>query len=517
MDNVKDKLVNAEQLKYAYNDLDKRKADASDVSELKGDITHLDVYDLKMVKDYIGYEKVNVNDIVYDYSGGTWKFKDVVIDTDSTEKVRVDVGSVDITSVGQFVFYTSDFSAPYQPIGMSTVAITEAGSYEIVLTNGLGIRLQASKDTSVIAKECRISAISIIYGNTSEKDVQGLPDYFVGTADIKRDFHEIKNKINELTIPPHEQTKWSRSESFFTECVSSAKEQVVSATVTFDTLTKFEIGLTKANDYSASANLVAYVEVDSNNVTLHYSFYGSPRTVVDPHNLSISGMVGVKLYYNWTNTLAVLVTTISGTFEKTYNAPYVRIGKCYPFNSLNAVNGHIIGFSNVFPKINKNVWLFGDSYFSEVPERWVYYVDRTKCFFNGYPGEGSTNALEELEYLLTVGKPKYVVWCLGMNDTNQTTWNNAFTRLKELSSQYGFELVMGITPTVPTRLNNENYRTSILSSGLRYIDFYSAVGTNESGIWFDGLISDDGVHPSILGGKVLASQVYADFPEIAMD
>lgn len=454
-------------------------------------------------------------DIIYDYAGGMWKYADTVLNADYVGKATVTIGDYVNTADGHYVFYDAAFAASYQPAGHATTVFTSAGTYEINVTGGLGIRLQASKGTALDPMQCAMS-VNVVYGESPEGK-QGLPDSFVGTVQLKEDVAGLKEDVAAIVPAPHVQTAHTRTASSFPDCVSSAKEQIVSATATFDSLASFSIGLTKGETYADASNLIAYVVVDDTNIVLHYSFYGSERTVENAHGLTITGMVGVKMEFDWTNTLRVRLTTAGGAYECEYLAPYVRVGKGYPFYSLDATNGSMIGFSCAFPKINKPVWLFGDSYFSEVKERWVYYVDRDKCFFNGYPGEGSTNALAELQYLLTIGKPKYVVWCLGMNDTNATNWTNCFATLQELSAQYGFELVMGITPTVPTRLNNEQYRTAILDSGLRYIDFYSAVGANASGEWFDGLLSDDGVHPSEAGGMVLAAQVYADFPEIAMD
>ena len=46
-----------------------------------------------------------------------------------------------------------------------------------------------------------------------------------------------------------------------------------------------------------------------------------------------------------------------------------------------------------------------------------------------------------------------------------------------------------------------------------YIDSYGAVGATSSG-WYDGMLSDDGIHPTELGAKVLASQILVDVPEL---
>ena len=65
-------------------------------------------------------------------------------------------------------------------------------------------------------------------------------------------------------------------------------------------------------------------------------------------------------------------------------------------------------------------------------------------------------------------------------------------------------------------LTISNKNSIIRSSGLRYIDFYNAVGSTESGSWYDGMLSTDGVHPTETGARALFGQAMADFAELAM-
>ena len=57
--------------------------------------------------------------------------------------------------------------------------------------------------------------------------------------------------------------------------------------------------------------------------------------------------------------------------------------------------------------------------------------------------------------------------------------------------------------------------TLIKASGYRYVDAALAMSPNSSYPWYDGY-NDDGVHPTVLGAKVLASRVMLDFPEISV-
>lgn len=186
-----------------------------------------------------------------------------------------------------------------------------------------------------------------------------------------------------------------------------------------------------------------------------------------------------------------------------------------------------------FPReLNKKIWAFGDSYFSFTANyRWPYYFAQygyTDWLSNNQPGLSPANAYKELENLLTLGcTPKYVVWCLGMNGTTDESQDengeyiiNSYQKeyidkVVSLCNQHRIEPVLATIPTVPERpkIGLSNY---VRNLGYRYIDFAKAVGATEEGVWNEGLLSSDNVHPTELGAKVLASQVLVDFPEMAL-
>jgi lysophospholipase L1-like esterase len=246
--------------------------------------------------------------------------------------------------------------------------------------------------------------------------------------------------------------------------------------------------------------------------------------------------------------------------------------------------------------IDKNIWVFGDSYFSTWP-KYLYRLGFSKWLRNSQPGSSPEAAYSELQHLLTLGyKPSYVVWCLGMNgattesmvDGHYVINNNQkiyIDNVKSLCESYDIVPVFTCIPTVPTR-QKTGFRTYIQNLNVRYIDMYKAVGSDEYGIWhgkptlrgwtsgndtvytqimgdghafvavndkvFDangnytnyqvsaigesnssitvnnvvynrdstkdisGLLSNDGVHPTELGAKVIANSVMAEFPEISI-
>ena len=116
-----------------------------------------------------------------------------------------------------------------------------------------------------------------------------------------------------------------------------------------------------------------------------------------------------------------------------------------------------------------------------------------------------------------MGTPKYLVWCIGMNnpDNNElnSSWLTETQIIIKLCEERNITPILATIPSTPT--NDNSYKTSwVKSSGYRYIDFEKAVGADKITAWFDGMLSSDNVHPSELGAKALASRFIIDVPEI---
>lgn len=178
---------------------------------------------------------------------------------------------------------------------------------------------------------------------------------------------------------------------------------------------------------------------------------------------------------------------------------------------------------SVMPKdINQKIWLYGDSYLGYLnSERWLTYM--LEWGFNSWmsdsrPGGNSAEGYVSMTTDLTIGKPKYILWLNGMNDggdadanTPSSTWMSNMEKVVKLAKDV--ELILATIPSVPT-INHEAKNAWVRNSGYRYIDFANAVGADANGTWKDGMLHGDGVHPTTLGARALASQVLIDFPEI---
>ena len=170
--------------------------------------------------------------------------------------------------------------------------------------------------------------------------------------------------------------------------------------------------------------------------------------------------------------------------------------------------------------LNESIWFFGDSYMSMGnPARWPYYPVQngwTRFLACGFPGaDGWNHEILSFRNLIARGKPKYVVWCLGMNGGVSDN-EKAVDEVCATCDSLGITPILAAVPCVPDETrNNAAKNTYVKSLGRRYIDFAKAVGAETNGsTWYAGMLSDDEIHPSALGAKALYSQVLADFPEI---
>lgn len=234
------------------------------------------------------------------------------------------------------------------------------------------------------------------------------------------------------------------------------------------------------------------------------------------HGLTISTFIKVIISQNDQGSCHVVLQTLGGKFEHDFaNWGYMSLGT--PFVQSRNCTLTDVSLSYTNSDLKKSVWIIGDSY--TVFDRWPQYL-KEWGFWNfamfGLPGGNSDHMYVDLYKALKKYMPKYLVWLVGMNDNNSNKtrdYKHILEALSYLCNSVGSELIVGITPSVPT-INHDDKRAFILDKGYRYIDVYKAVGTNSSGQWYAGYLDSDGVHPSPLGSQAIATQILADFPEM---
>ncbi len=290
------------------------------------------------------------------------------------------------------------------------------------------------------------------------------------------------------------------------------------------------------NCYSA-----AFVEVSATHVRVYHYYQKLEVSAEFEHGLDISDYLSVVIDVKISKAV-ITVATAGGVF-KTDNVSWAgRQG---------AVFASPVGLDIKDVKLNwscedyaKDIWLFGDSYFNCLdPHRWPSYMCKdgfVNHFMTGYPGMAAQRAIVDFRLALTRGKPKFAVWCMGMNngDKDGVINENYLAATAEFLDLCRFNGITPILSTIPTTPNVDNRPKNewVLSQGVRYIDFARAVGghaptegtlgkkytlpsgsaeENITGFeWYKDMLYPDLVHPAPLGANTLYVQVLVDFPEI---
>lgn len=258
-----------------------------------------------------------------------------------------------------------------------------------------------------------------------------------------------------------------------------------------------------------------WVEINSTNAVL-YRYNGQTAYILEtkPHGLTVQSFLNLSININ--DLIPVIrIGTLSGAVELTFDElDYELMGQ--PFiepssgNSLSDVNFHVST-----KHFSRDVWIFGDSYLSWYESRWPYQLvnalNVNNFLLDGVAGGGSSALYNELLLALNYGKPRFLVWCLGMNDT-YSEWANVFVNLKSICQNNGITLILQTIPW-PAGGSKADINNAIRQSGYRYFDGYAAVSSDNSGTWYPDYSEDD-AHTSVIGAKAMASRFVADFPEI---
>lgn len=297
--------------------------------------------------------------------------------------------------------------------------------------------------------------------------------------------------------------------------------------ITFDgkitSFSSLKIGLSFSTSVSTDSNQINTFLIDTTNISYYKTSSATPVTVV--HGLTITN--NIQIIWEMTDIATCKLTVISnGVLFSHVFENFVRhtVGCPYVLSVGSVLSECKLIWTCI--DIDKKIWMFGDSYFAYDAARWPYYLHSygydKNVLLDGFPGEGGTNGRVSFNNLLTFGKPKFAVWCLGMNDGGDSVSAPSadWVRARDLFISYCQNAnvipIFGTIPTVPT-INHEQKNAWIRNSEYRYIDFAKAVGANSSGVWYSGMLSNDGVHPTEYGAKALFAQVLIDLPEIMID
>ena len=272
--------------------------------------------------------------------------------------------------------------------------------------------------------------------------------------------------------------------------------------------------------YSAS-----WLEIDNTNVTIKYSFTGVVASV-RPHGLTISDDIKVEIVIDDTNHADITITSNGASF--TTNAPWYGDGVSDYFVTTTDARLSDCVFTWCCEDFKRSVWLLGDSYVSiSDPTRWAYYLhehdDISKVLISGFGGEIGNTAIPLMVNMLNEYKsyPSVAIWAYGMNDGSDSasdpsaTWLNGVLEFIRRCGIYNITPILCTIPTVPS-INHEKKNEWVRNSGFRYIDFATAVGADQYGVWYSGMLSSDNVHPTVKGAEALYFRAVSDCPELTM-
>jgi hypothetical protein len=256
-----------------------------------------------------------------------------------------------------------------------------------------------------------------------------------------------------------------------------------------------------------------WVEVDNTNIKAYrYDSYAFAIHTAE-HGLSINKFIRINVFLDGEGNLQIVLFSNGGCYKTNIECGYEM--NYQPFVSCKGASLTNVKLGVSCADVRLPVWVFGDSYLGVASNRWPGIMKDFGFFnvlFDGLSGADSDNMYKEIQRLLSISTPKYIVWCLGMNDSTDD-YKRIFDLVKQLCENAGVTMIATTIPTVPTR-DKEVITNYVKSSGVRYIDMYSAVGATSTGSWYEGMLSSDGVHPTELGAQALAMQVLTDFPEI---
>lgn len=276
-----------------------------------------------------------------------------------------------------------------------------------------------------------------------------------------------------------------------------------------------------------------FITVDDTYVKLYDYEYDNntgtyAATEVDSreHNLTFNYFIGVLINRSIDGNTFVEINSDTGLYKwENVNFNDASRGKITAFCTGTLTD---VTLNAVYKDFNTPIYVFGDSYQSIGSSiRYPYYLFENGYYnylMAGFPGANSAHGYAALTAILERATPKYIVWCLGMNNSDtenaiNDSYKTVLDNVLALCEEKGIIPVLCTIPNTPTR--RHTYKNSYVKSlGVRYIDFAKAVGAeNYPSTWYTGMLEENSdptkrVHPTALGAKSLYSQFITDFPEI---
>lgn len=481
----------------------------TNIASLKEDLSEVaDKHESKNLynKDAFGVE---VDKYTY-YNGKT------EVDTNylTTDFMRVEVGKI----ITFYAYAPNESNENKRTIGQ--IIACDSDKNVLADKGGMNVSSLQIQDGVAYVRLCFRKNWENVMVQMSDDGSQAVYEPYFEPYFTVKGVEDIKQKVESLDVRLDNQNKLNHVETtsdFLSDFKQSlAKNVVVSYVANFDTFNSLKIGYTSKDEYLASGGFTDYFEITTTQFIMHREDLDD---VAWDHGLSIDKFIGVELSFDITKRYTAKITTISGTFEKSNN---IYLGRTYyPFAVIDGTNVKNNNLSVTCKDLRKNIFAFGDSYFSNSSARWMYYLEnKDSICINQYAGESSESAIIDFRTLIKYGNPKFVLWCLGMNDktdadenTPSKYWLPYITEIIETCKRNNIVPVLTTIPSVPN-ISHKGKNKWIRESGYHYIDFAKAVEFDDNGHWYNGLLSSDNVHPTDEGAKILYLKAITDFPDL---
>lgn len=275
-------------------------------------------------------------------------------------------------------------------------------------------------------------------------------------------------------------------------------------------------GLIESSDISILIGTYAGdVTIDGNNVS-----YGD---TTKSHGLVLKDFLSVSIMVKKYGKGDLTINTNGGTFT-VQDIPMISVmsrirAKCLT-GSFKKV---LLSFhSSVY---SKPIWVLGDSYMDIWPP--LIYNKYSNVMYNGYGGYAAINAYQSFMQAIKYGKPKIIVWAIGMNNW-ESAWDShvdSFDEWKEYTSKVvslcekdNIDVIFITAPNTPLHSNAKKtaYTKSTWGSSHRIIDVNEAVLKNaETNEWYDGMLASDSIHPTGHGAISIANYIESYLYELS--
>lgn len=265
----------------------------------------------------------------------------------------------------------------------------------------------------------------------------------------------------------------------------------------------------------------AYLEIDATNIKLYKYDTSAILVKTVAHGLAIAENIYVEITnsvskYGFHATIKIVSNGVVFTQAGAFDFPWIGSnGGVFISSGGTILKNCKIAWS--CDDFSAKIYAFGDSYFDYWNPKMADLGHANKFLFDGYGGRRTADAIASFNFCMTYGQPRYVLWCLGMNDPDvgvvEPNWLTAFNTVVNTCKSKDIIPIFCTIPNTPT--NDNTYKNAhIKSSGYRYVDIAEFVGSNVTTSWYAGLLGSDNLHPTDLGSYLIAENIIADLADI---